>query len=49
MTVDRICVKELFGQAIEIADRQARAAFLARACAGNAELRQQIDALLSTT
>ena len=39
--------EEIFVEAIEIADRTQRQAFLDKACAGNASLRSSIDALLS--
>jgi serine/threonine protein kinase/tetratricopeptide (TPR) repeat protein len=39
-------VKELFLQAVEKADPAARQAFLQEACAGDEELRQQVEALL---
>ncbi len=38
--------EELFHRALELKDPEKRAAYLDEACAGNAELRAQVDALL---
>jgi len=38
--------EELFHRALELKDPEKRAAYLDKACAGNAELRAQVDALL---
>ena len=39
-------VKDVFDQAVEIDAPLEREAFVARVCAGNSELRQEVDALL---
>ena len=36
----------IFGQALEIADVKERAAFVERACGGDATLRQEVESLL---
>ncbi len=46
MPADPRCVIELFGAAIEMSDPAQRQAFLDRQCAGDAELRQQLELLL---
>src|SRR5579875_750997 len=46
MAADPRRVKELFVAALDLPDSQARQAFLERECAGDAELRQRLEALL---
>ncbi len=46
MPADAGRVKELFVAALDFADPEARAAFLERECAGDAELRRRLDLLL---
>ena len=47
MPADPRRVKEVFGEALEIAEADVRRAFLDRACGPDAELRRGIDALLA--
>jgi serine/threonine protein kinase/DNA-binding SARP family transcriptional activator len=47
MPADPKRVKDLFGAAIEIPDAAERQAFVERECAGDAELRQQLERLLA--
>ena len=46
MARDRRGVKSIFDEAAEIASREGRAAYLERACGGDAGLRKMVDALL---
>jgi hypothetical protein len=46
MAIDPRRVKELFVALLDLRDRQARQAFLERECAGDADLRQRLEALL---
>jgi serine/threonine-protein kinase len=47
MNLDSERIKELFGQAIALADAGERIRFLAQACGDATELRQQVESLLS--
>ena len=46
MSTDPRRVKEVFVEAVELPDEAARSAFLARACGGDAGLRDRVEALL---
>lgn len=47
MPADPRRVKELFGAALEISERDARQSFLDRECAGDVDLRRRLDVLLA--
>jgi hypothetical protein len=47
MAADPRRVKELFGAALEVPDLQNRQAYLERQCAGDADLRQRLEAPFS--
>jgi eukaryotic-like serine/threonine-protein kinase len=46
MNEDQPPLRKIFTEAVEIADAQQRAAYLAAACGANAELRRKVEALL---
>ena len=46
MARDRRGVKSIFDEAAEMASIEVRAAYLERACGGDAEIRQQVEGLL---
>ena len=46
MARDRRGVKSIFDEAAEIASPEGRAAYLDRACGGDADIRKKVDALL---
>jgi serine/threonine protein kinase len=46
MTIDAKRVKEIFLEAAELSDEAARAAYLDKACAGDAGVRERVEALL---